>query len=257
MMPRQIVIVDDQSEVAETLQAALPQDRFALTLFRSTAEMQNHLPRLRPDMFLISRNNSVSDGIRTARYIRSKLKLIQPVILYGDCQEEADIISGLEAGADDYIPRSSSTGQVVARIQAHLRRSDGFHGAKGFVRSRTARGLEIDLATRSTWVDGIFIPLSVKEFDLLYYLIQASGRVVALEELFKLGWGTVSYGDTRTVLVHISNLRKKLRGSLADCPYIITVRGIGYMFNSKALFTDHSPPWSRQRIAAAQAISSV
>ncbi|SDD13987.1 two-component system, OmpR family, alkaline phosphatase synthesis response regulator PhoP [Paenibacillus sp. UNCCL117] len=255
MMTRQIVIVDDHSEVAEQLQTALPQDSFTLTLFRCTQDMQNHLPLLKPDMFLISRNNSVSDGVRAARYIRTKLKLIQPVILYGDCQEESDIISSLEAGADDYIPRSSSTGQIVARIQAHLRRSEGFRPAPIASVSRTSRGLEVDLATRSAWVNGTLIPLSVKEFDLLYHLIRARGRIVTLEELFNLGWGSVSHGDTRTVLVHISNLRRKLRGSSRECPYIITVRGVGYMFNSQSLFTDHSPPWSSKQTAA-QAVSS-
>jgi len=256
MMTRQIVIVDDHPEIAETLQTALPKDSFTLTLFRCTQDMQNNLPRINPDMFLISRNNPISDGVRTARYIRTKLKLIQPVILYGDCQEESDIISGLEAGADDYIPKSSSTGQVVARIQAHLRRSDGFRPASNDRISRTFRGLEVDLTTRSTWVNGTLIPLSAKEFDLLYHLIQAKGRIVTSEELFHVGWGAASHGDTRTVLVHISNLRKKLRGSSSECPYIITVRGVGYMFNSHSLFTDHSPPWSSKKAAAAQAVSS-
>ncbi|MEK8130631.1 response regulator transcription factor [Paenibacillus filicis] len=250
MRPRQVVIVDEHWDVAKSLQDALPKDGFTLSLFRSTQDLQNRLPELRPDIFLISRNNSVSDGIRTASYIRTKLRLIQPIILYGDCPEEADIIAGLEAGADDYIPHSSSTGQIIARIQAHLRRTEGFGAARGLVRNRTARGLEIDLSTRSTWLDGQVIALSAKEFDLLYYLIQTAGKVVPLDDLFALGWGAPAGKDTRTVLVHISNLRKKLRSiSASDCPYIITVRGIGYMFNSRAPVTDLSPQWSHHTAA--------
>jgi DNA-binding response OmpR family regulator len=257
MRPRQVVIVDERWDVAKMLQDALPKDSFTLSLCRSTQDLHSKLQELRPDIFLISRHNSITDGIRTAHYLRTKLRMIQPVILYGNGSNEADMIAGLEAGADDFIPQYSSIGQIVARIQAHLRRTEGFGTAPALVRSRKARGLEIDLSTRSTWLDGQFIALSSKEFDLLYYLIQTAGRVVPLGDLFSLGWGEPAGKDTRTVLVHISNLRKKLRSlSASDCPYIITVRGIGYMFNSRASVTDLSPQWSH-RHAATRMRSSV
>jgi DNA-binding response OmpR family regulator len=143
-----------------------------------------------------------------------------PVLFVTARDEEVDRVLGLEIGADDYLTKPFSPRELVARIKAILRRSDGRPGA----RSLESGGVRLDPATRRVWAGEQEVTLTATEFNLLAALMSASGRVVERPELMASAWGQADYAASRTVDVHVAQLRSKLG---EQCP-IETVRGVGY-----------------------------
>lgn len=109
--------------------------------------------------------------------------MIIPIVLYGGNEDESYTIHALDSGADDYIPESSTTNYLISRISAHLRRSEMNRWGRGGTKSPLSEGLEVDMITRVAWVEGNAIPLSMKEFEILYHLYLFGGKVVSLDEL--------------------------------------------------------------------------
>jgi DNA-binding response OmpR family regulator len=143
--------------------------------------------------------------------------------------EEVDRIVGLELGADDYVVKPFSAGELVARIRAIQRRGR----AAGSRRSPiTVGGLTLDPASRSVTKDGDPIDLAAKEFDLLKLLMSRAGEVVGREEIMDEVWDPHWFGPTKTLDVHISWLRKKIEDEASEPRYITTVRGVGFRFAS-------------------------
>jgi DNA-binding response OmpR family regulator len=134
--------------------------------------------------------------------------------------EVADRVAGLELGADDYLPKPFSPRELTARVKAVLRRA----GPAAVEEALTLGPVSILSAAREVRVDGVEIELTQREFDLLEYLARNRGRVVGRDELLELVWGFAAPGQTRTIEVHIAQLRKKL----GRAELIRTVRGVGY-----------------------------
>ncbi|MFQ6001846.1 MAG: winged helix-turn-helix domain-containing protein, partial [Anaerolineae bacterium] len=159
-------------------------------------------------------------GWEVCRQLRQESDM--PVIMLTARGEDVDRIVGLELGADDYVVKPFNPRELVARIKAVLRRSRAGVRADQVLE---VGNLRIDPAKREVWVEGKRIELRTKEFDLLLALAAHLDIVLTREQLLDLAWGFDYYGQTRTVDVHVSQLRKKLRGSGA---VIETVRGVGY-----------------------------
>jgi DNA-binding response OmpR family regulator len=183
-----------------------------------------------PDLVILDILLPGMDGIEICRKLRQTYST--PILFISCKSEDMDIILGLSIGGDDYVTKPFSPSQLVARVKAHLRRKQQLDQEKEELRQLSFPGLEIDLLTRNVWVNGSLIPLSSKEFDLLALLAKKPNRVVPIQHLYKEAWGVDSNGDTRTLLVHISNLRKKIEKDPADPVFIQTVRGVGYKFNN-------------------------
>jgi DNA-binding response OmpR family regulator len=156
-----------------------------------------------------------------------------PVVFLSCRDEDIDKVMGLVAGGDDYITKPFSPRELVARVKAHLRRYRMVSAAKERGRPGSLRydGLEIDLESCEVKVRGEPVYLSHKEFELLSLLAQNPDRVFSADELFEKLWKMQSFGDIRTVMVHISNLRKKIEQNPAAPSYVLTVRGAGYKFS--------------------------
>jgi DNA-binding response OmpR family regulator len=169
------------------------------------------------------------DGFDILRSIQEDKDI--PVLLVSAKKEEIDKIKGLSLGADDYITKPFSPGELVARVKAHMQNYERIKkrfGNKEKESSITIRGLEIQKTSRRVFVYGREVNLPQKEFDLLVYLAQNPNRVFGREELFERIWGLDSLGDSATVTVHIGRIREKIETDPSNPQYIETVWGAGY-----------------------------
>ena len=168
-------------------------------------------------------------GFEICRRIREEKNT--PIIMVSAKKDDIDKIRGLGLGADDYMTKPFSPGELVARVKAHLERYQRLTGMKapsGDVIQ--TGGLKIDRSSRRVGVGGVETVFTTKEFDLLSFLAANPDRVYTKDELFREIWGMESLGDIATVTVHIKKIREKLGDSTADPKYIETIWGVGYRF---------------------------
>jgi DNA-binding response OmpR family regulator len=159
------------------------------------------------------------DGMEVCQQLRAKHSL--PVLMLTARDSELDRVLGLELGADDYVTKPFSPRELVARVKAILRRSDGSSGRSEVL---MAGRVEVDLVRREARLDGEVVPLASKEFQLLQFLAERPGRALSRQQLLDGVWGPGWYGDDRTVDAHVRQLRKKLGDALP----LGTVWGMGY-----------------------------
>ncbi|SDD18823.1 DNA-binding response regulator, OmpR family, contains REC and winged-helix (wHTH) domain [Paenibacillus sp. UNCCL117] len=241
MNPRKkILIVEVEAEARAMLITLLTHTGFEVHEAADAAEAIEQFDRLEPDLVLLNLTHPIDDGLELCAQIRSYSNV--PIVMLSGRSNSADIIHGLELGADDYIAMPFSPEVVVARVQANLRRSAIFRRDRKWQPAATLpareellcwKGLEIDPIRFQVLLDGEPVALVTKEFQLLVYLARNPGSVFTLEELYSAVWGLESHGNTRTVIVHLSNLRKKLEPHPTRPVYIHNIRGVGYKFDPK------------------------
>lgn len=172
------------------------------------------------------------DGLEVLKRIRANKDLKKlPVIMLTAKSDEISKVIGLELGADDYLGKPFGVHELLARIKAVLRRADGaYEDEDGGEEKIIVDDLIINKTTRVVVVDGQIVDMPLKEFELLYLLAKNRGRVFSRDGLLEKIWGYDYLGETRTVDVHIRNLRKKIEEDDNHPRYIKTVRGVGYKF---------------------------
>jgi len=217
-----VLVVEDEPEIAALMRDFLEADGFRVLLAADAEEATGAL-RLAPDCVLLDVMLPGRSGFELCREIRAGSEL--PVLFLSARDGDAEKIRGLGLGADDYIVKSATPAEVVARVKAVLRRS-GVDRGRG--RLRFGR-LEVDLAAHEVLVAGRPVRLTAREFELLQVLVEHPRQVFSREHLFELVWG--SYGDRSAVSVYISRLREKLEEDPAAPHYIVTVWGAGYRFD--------------------------
>ncbi|MDO4555440.1 MAG: response regulator transcription factor [Lachnospiraceae bacterium] len=236
MANQRILAVDDEEHILELIEYNLIKNGFSVIKAGSGEEALEILEEESVDLVLLDIMMEGIDGIEVLRRIRSREEIKDlPVILLTAKGEEIDKVLGLELGADDYIAKPFGVHELAARIKAVLRRSGSNHqesstmstSKKEFVESGN---LSINKETREVLIDGQAVELALKEFELLYLLVKNKGIVFSRDQVLETVWGYDYFGETRTVDVHIRNIRKKLenRGINPEC--IKTVRGVGYKF---------------------------
>lgn len=221
-----ILLVEDESSISEPLTAALEREGFEVVVARTAAEAQSFELGIDPDVVLLDLMLPDGDGRDVCRVIRGHSDV--PIIMLTARGTETDKIVGLEIGADDYMVKPFSSGELVARIRALLRRTSGtsaqpVHGEFG--------KLAIDEAARTVLLDGTALELTRKEFDLLAELTRHAGEVVLREDLMTSVWDENWFGSTKTLDVHIGWLRKKIGDDPQHPHFIHTVRGVGFRFS--------------------------
>jgi DNA-binding response OmpR family regulator len=142
---------------------------------------------------------------------------------------EADVVVGLDAGADDYVTKPFRLAELLARLRALLRRNDGDIARPAVL---TAQDVRVDPAARRAWRGDQELDLTPKEFDVLHLLVEHAGRVVTRKQLLRDVWETTWSGSSKTVDMHLSWLRRKLGDAASNPRYITTVRGVGFRFES-------------------------
>ena len=215
-----ILIVEDEPNVAEPLRARLRHEGFSVEVAGDGPSGLAAVRRLRPVAIIMDIGLPGMDGKQVARELRKEGDWT-PVLFLTARDDEFDRIDGLELGGDDYIVKTVGPREVVARINAVLRRTSGIPEGSGIV---TVGLVSLDPDTRRVTLRGEEILLTAKEFDLLAHLMSKPGRVFTRDELLSHVWGYSSIVGTRTVDVHVAQLRSKL----GDPGPIRTSRGVGY-----------------------------
>jgi DNA-binding response OmpR family regulator len=213
-----VLLVEDESGIASLVRAYLERDGFRVVWAASGGEALAALEREQVRLVLLDIALPDIDGLEVCRRIRRQSSV--PIIMLTARDAEADRVAGLELGADDYVPKPFSFRELVARVKAVLRRTEQQPSAETLV----VGDVVVHRGAREVVVDGESVELRGREFDLLAYLIENRGLVLSREQLLERVWGLGFPGGTRTVDVHIAQLRRKL----ARPALIRTVRGAGY-----------------------------
>ena len=224
-MATKILIVEDDNNIADLLRLYLEKENYEVTIASDGGKGVEQFRRVQPDLVLLDLMLPVLDGWGVCRAIRAESKT--PIIMLTAKGETDDKVTGLKQGADDYITKPFEMQEVLARIEAVLRRSGNLpeKNAKRLVFDK----LIIDMDSFELTVDGKKIPTPPKEMELLYHLASTPNRVYQRNKLLDEVWGFDYFGDTRTVDVHIKRLREKLEG-VSDQWSLKTVWGVGYKF---------------------------
>jgi DNA-binding response OmpR family regulator len=223
MDTHKIMIVDDDPHICEIVQAYCEREGFISSYSHSGTEAMKLLASFEPDLIVLDVMLANENGIDWCRNARSHTNA--PIVFLSSREEDEVKISALSDGGDDYVTKPFSPGVLMAKIKAHLRRVSTGRREQLL----ELPGLTLDFYAQSVIMRGETIFISKKEFGLLSYLAQNVNSVVSSDALFQLIWGAESLEDTRTVAVHISNLRKKIEADPANPERIVTMRGIGYM----------------------------
>ena len=212
------MVVEDEEEIASLVRAYLERDGFRVVWATCGTEGLQALERHDARLAILDLQLPDTDGFEVCRAIRSCSRV--PIVMLTARDEEVDRVTGLELGADDYVTKPFSPRELVARVHAVLRRAEPDTGADQLV----AGDVVLDRRRRSVAVAGADVELTAREFDLLWHLAERPGIVVGRERLLDRVWGLEFPGGTRTVDVHVGQLRRKL-----GRPQLLrTVRGSGY-----------------------------
>jgi len=215
-----ILVVEDEQAIASFVSAYLRKDGFNVRMTASGREALTIVGTEAPALVVLDLMLPDLDGIEVCRRIRETSTL--PVLMLTARDDDLDKIAGLEVGADDYLTKPFNPRELVARVRAILRRSGGKTRPDGGVLRHG--DLVLDAGRRECHVGDEEIRLAPKEFDLLWELLDHKGLVLTRDQLLERVWGYTFAGDTRTVDVHVRQLRRKLGD---ECP-VATVWGVGY-----------------------------
>ncbi len=224
-----VLVVDDERKIRDTVRAFLERQRYAVLVAATGQEALDVAGRLKPDLVVLDLMLPDLAGEEVARSLRAISQV--PIIMLTAKASEAERVAGLRLGADDYVVKPFSPLELVARVDAVLRRARP-GGAEG-VLSFGGGGLVIDQAGREVCLDGRPVALTRSEFDLLAALAATPGRVFSRYELVARVHGYDYEGYERTADVHVKNLRAKLGDDPKDPRWIITVPGVGYKLGAR------------------------
>lgn len=224
-----ILIVEDEREIAELVRDYLEAEGYRSVLAFDGLDGLNQFIEHNPTVAVLDVMLPKMDGIELCRRIRAESNI--PIIIMSAKKSDTDKIIGLGIGADDYVTKPFSPGELVARIKAQLRRFKHLSAQK--VNENTIRypGLEINLKEYTVQAGGRQVELSGKEFQMLAFMAANKGQVFTKEQLLENVWGYQHVGDTNTITVYVRKLREKIEPNPSEPQFIKTVWGIGYKFN--------------------------
>ena len=221
-----VLIVEDDRNIAELLQMYLEKEGYAVTVAHDGGQGLSKFRAIRPDLVLLDVMMPVMDGWAVCRAIRAEGNT--PVIMLTAKSQTDDKVLGLKTGADDYITKPFEMKEVLARIEAVLRRTSGTT-VDTASRRLVFDKLVIDMDAFELLIDGKKVDTPPKEMELLFFLASSPNRVYTRNQLLDEVWGFDYFGDSRTVDVHVKRLREKLEG-VSENWSLKTVWGVGYKF---------------------------
>ncbi|MDF2724427.1 MAG: transcriptional regulator [Paenibacillus sp.] len=228
---KRILIIEDEQVIAEVQKDYLEASGFEVEIAASGDVGLEKALNGEPDLIILDLMLPNINGYDICRRVRQEKNI--PILMISSKKEDIDKIHGLGIGADDYITKPFSVGELVARVKAHLARYDRLISDTPTKRpdELRLRGIRMDKLSRRVYVNEAEVPLTSKEYDLLLFLAIHPNRVFSKDELFAKIWGADSLGDYATVTVFISKLREKIEANPSKPQYIETIWGVGYRFN--------------------------
>ena len=221
-----VLLAEDDQTISEPLARALRREGYDVEVVED-GPAALEAGRRRPDLLLLDLGLPGMDGLDVCRRLRAE-GFTLPVMILTARADEVDTVVGLDAGADDYVAKPFRLAELMARVRALLRR-----GAQESAAAEEAH-VRIDAAGRRAFIAGREVGLTAKEFELLSILLRNEGRVVSRDELMREVWDTAWFGNTKTLDMHMSVLRRKLGDDVAHQRLITTVRGVGFRFDNHA-----------------------
>jgi DNA-binding response OmpR family regulator len=225
-----ILVVDDEPTIAEVVARYLIRAGYEARTASDGPSAVAAAATLSPDLVVLDIMLPGLDGLEVMRRLHEDADERVPVILLTAKGEESDRLVGLRQGADDYVVKPFSPKELVARVDAVLRRTEYGHETREPLRFDA---LEIDPAQRRVRVDGRDVDLTAREFDLLHFLARHSEQVFSRDQLMDRVWRFAFYSDTTTVTVHVRRLRAKIEADASNPRWIQTVWGVGYRFRGR------------------------
>lgn len=227
---KKILIVEDDREIAELERDYLEASEFEVTIEEDGLRGQDAALHGGFDLVILDLMLPHIDGFNLCRRLRMKLDI--PVIIVSARQTDIDKIRGFGLGADDYMTKPFSPGELVARVKAHLTRYEQLKGtSRAGMKPLTYRELVLEPGSRRVFCQQQEVHLTNREFELLQFFMENPGIVFSRERMFERIWGVDAIGDSATVAVHINRIREKIEQDPAHPCYIETVRGAGYRFH--------------------------
>jgi two-component system response regulator ResD len=224
-----VLVVDDEPTILDVVSRYLDRAGYRAEVAGDGAEALRMADEQRPDLIVLDLMLPGMDGLEVMRRLRAgeRERGRLSIILLTAKGEQSDRIAGLRLGADDYIAKPFSPAELVARVDAVLRRVDTSPDREAPI---SFDGIEIDSVARRVTVDGADVQLTVREYDLLLFLARHPGQVFSRDQLMDLVWDYSFYTDTSTVTVHVRRLREKIEKSPSGPTRLQTVWGVGYRF---------------------------
>jgi two-component system response regulator RegX3 len=228
--PEHVLLVEDEEALADSIRYSLEREGFRVTL---AADGRKAIERFRtsaPDLVILDLMLPEVSGLDVVRAIRQASTV--PIIIVTAKDSEADKVTGLELGADDYVTKPFSVRELVSRVRAHMRRARMAVVPPTADEVLTGGPVQMDVARHEVRVEGSEATLPPKEFQLLEILLRRQGRLLTRDFLIEEVWGRDYVGDTKTLDVHVKRIRQKIERDPHDPAYLVTVRGLGYKFVS-------------------------
>ncbi len=225
-----VLIVEDEESFADPLAFLLRKEGFTAAVAGTGQQALDEFDRNGADIVLLDLMLPGMSGTDVCKALRQRSAV--PVIMVTARDSEIDKVVGLELGADDYVTKPYSARELIARVRAVLRRGGEAADGELLPQVLAAGPVRMDVERHVVTVDGEEIPLPLKEFDLLEYLLRNVGRVLTRGQLIDRVWGADYVGDTKTLDVHVKRLRSKIEPDPSSPRHLVTVRGLGYKFES-------------------------
>ncbi|MGP6203342.1 response regulator [Microbacterium sp. F2] len=224
-----VLLVEDEPDLADPLAYLLRREGYEVEIAEDGATALASFRELGADIVLLDLMLPGMPGTEVCRQLRASSSV--PIIMLTAKDSEVDIVVGLELGADDYVTKPYSARELLARMRAVLRR---LSTAEADLDDRLLEGgrVTLDIDRHTVSVDGGEISMPLKEFELLEVLMRNAGRVLTRGQLIDRVWGTDYFGDTKTLDVHIKRIRSRIEKNPSDPTMLVTVRGLGYRFES-------------------------
>ncbi len=225
-----ILVVDDEVRISRMIRMNLEHDGYDVIEANSGQQALDMVRSRMPNLVILDVMMPGLDGFETLQILREISQV--PVIMLTAKSEEEDRIRGLELGADDYVTKPFSPRELMSRVKAVLRRSEGTVSGSGTGEDviHVDDRLKIDFGKREVWVDGELVKLRPTEYRLLYHLVQNAGWVLTYDQILTKVWGYEYRDETHYVRLYINYLRQKLEKDPSNPVYILTERGVGYRF---------------------------
>jgi two-component system, OmpR family, response regulator VicR len=230
---KKILVVDDERPIADILKFSLEREGYVVVCAYDGEEAISFVESENPDLILLDIMLPKKDGMEVCQQVRISHDM--PIIMLTAKDSEIDKVLGLEFGADDYVTKPFGTRELLARIKAQLRRTERKNKKEDTGTLLQMGPLEIDTNSYIVKKEGIPLELTQREFALIHYFALHSGQVMTRDHLLQSVWGYDYYGDARTVDVTIRRLREKIEDDPSNPQFIITRRGLGYVFKNPVL----------------------
>ena len=232
---QKILVVEDEPDIRKLVQYNLAQEHFKVLEAEDGEQALKIVQRDKPNLLILDLILPGLSGLELCRILRDRSDTAKlPILMLTAKAGETDRVLGLEMGADDYLTKPFSPRELVARVRAILRRAASAAETEPLP-AYDRGGLKIDFTTYEVFARGKNIKLTLKEFELLRFLVQNPNRVLSRDQLLDRVWGGETFVTPRTVDVHIRRLRKAIEKDDSHPRWILTLRGVGYKFDEKAL----------------------